>query len=54
MVFINIEKLYDRVCRYLLWWILENKYVSTHYIDVIKYIFGNVVISIRIIKVCLY
>lgn len=35
MVFIDLEKAYGRVPRGIIWWIFENKGVSSRYIDVI-------------------
>ena len=47
MVSIDVEKVYDRVFRDLLWWVLEKKGASTNYIDVM---YNNVVFGVRTIK----
>jgi Reverse transcriptase (RNA-dependent DNA polymerase) len=36
MIFIDLEKAYDRVPRKVLWWVLEKKKVPTKYVKVIK------------------
>ena len=50
MVFIDLEKAYDRVPRDVLWWVLEKKMVSSKYIDIIKDMYDNSVTSIRTIE----
>ena len=36
MVFIDLEKAYDKVPRYLIWWALKKKGVTKRYIEMIQ------------------
>jgi hypothetical protein len=47
MVFIDLEKAYDKVPRNIMWWALQKHNVSTKYIIIIKDMYDNVVISVR-------
>ena len=47
MVFIDLEKAYDRVPRDIIWWVLEKKGVTKDYIDVIRDMYEGVVTTIR-------
>jgi len=47
MVFIDLEKAYDRVPRRIIWSMLEKKGVTKRYIEVIKDMYEGVVTSIR-------
>ncbi|CAL5326839.1 unnamed protein product [Camellia sinensis] len=47
MVFIDLEKAYDRVPRDIIWWALEKKGVTKGYIDVIRDMYEGVVTNIR-------
>ena len=47
MVFIDLEKAYDRVPREILWRVLKKKRVSVAYIDVTKDMYDRVVTSIK-------
>ena len=47
MVFIDLEKAYDRVLRDLIWWDLNKKNVSRGYIEIIKDIYEGAVTSVR-------
>jgi hypothetical protein len=48
MVFIDLEKAYDKVPRNIMWWVLQKHKVSTKCITLIKDMYDNVVTSIRI------
>jgi hypothetical protein len=48
MIFINMEKTYDKVTRNIMWWTLQKHKVSSKYITLIKDMYDNVVTSIRI------
>jgi hypothetical protein len=45
MVFIDLEKAYNKVPRSVMWWALEKHKVSTKYIHLIKDMYTNVVTS---------
>jgi hypothetical protein len=47
MVFIDLEKAYDKIPRNVLWWALVKHKISTKYITLIKYMYDNVVTSVR-------
>jgi hypothetical protein len=47
MVFIDLEKAYDKVSRNIMRWALQKYKVSTKYITLIKDMYDNVVISVR-------
>ena len=47
MIFIDLEKTYDRVPREVLWWVLEKRGVHVRYINVIKDMYDGVVTSVR-------
>jgi hypothetical protein len=47
MVFINLEKAYDKVPRNIMWWALQKHKLSTKYITLIKDMYNNVVTSVR-------
>jgi hypothetical protein len=48
MVFIDLEKAYDKVSKNVMWWALQKQRVSSKYITLIKDMYDNVVTSIRI------
>jgi hypothetical protein len=47
MIFIDLEKTYDKVTRNVMWWVLQKYKVSSKYITLIKDMYDNIVISIR-------
>jgi hypothetical protein len=47
MVFIDLEKDYDKVPTNIMWWALQKHRVSTKYITLIKDMYDNVVASVR-------
>ena len=47
MVFIDLEKTYDKIPRMVMWWALEKDKVPTKYISLIKDMYNNVVTSVR-------
>jgi hypothetical protein len=47
MVFIDLEKAYDKVPRNVMWWALQKHKVSSKYITLIKDMYDNVVTSVR-------
>ena len=47
MVFINLEKGYDRVPRDLIWWVLNKRNVPQGYIEIIKDMYERAVTSVR-------
>jgi hypothetical protein len=47
MVFIDLEKTYDKMSRNIMWWALQKRKVSAKYIILIKDMYDNVVTSVR-------
>ena len=47
MVFIDLEKAYDKIPRNVMWWALEKHKVPARYITLIKDMYDNVVTSVR-------
>ena len=47
MVFIGLEKAYDKMPRNFIWWALKRHKVSTKYINLIKDMYKDVVTSVR-------
>ena len=47
MVFIDLEKTYDKVPRNVMWWALEKKKVPTKYVTLIKDMYDDVVTSVK-------
>jgi Reverse transcriptase (RNA-dependent DNA polymerase) len=48
MIFINLEKTYDKTPRNIMWWALERKLVPTKYITLIKDMYTNIVTCVRV------
>ena len=47
MIFEDLEKAYDRVSRYILWWALRKKNVGEEYIKVIQDMYDGCTTSVR-------
>jgi hypothetical protein len=47
MVFIDLEKAYEKVPKNVMWWALQKHKVSTKYITLIKDVYDDVVTSVR-------
>jgi hypothetical protein len=47
MIFIDLDKAYDKVPRNVMWWDLQKHKVSSKYITLIKDMYDNVVTSVR-------
>ena len=47
MVFIDLEKTYDRVPRKVIWQVLEKKGVTKRYIELVKDIYDGAITSIK-------
>jgi hypothetical protein len=47
MIFIDLEKAYDKVPRNVMWWALQKHKVSSKYITLIKDMYDSVVTSVR-------
>jgi hypothetical protein len=47
MIFIDLEKGYDKVPRNVMWWALQKHKVSSKYITLIKDMYDNIVTSVR-------
>jgi hypothetical protein len=48
MIFIDLEKAYNKVPRNIIWWVLQKHKVSTKYNTLIKDMYNNVVTSVQI------
>ena len=47
LVFIDLEKAYDKIPRNVIWWALEKHKVPTKYVALIKDIYNKVVTNVR-------
>jgi Reverse transcriptase (RNA-dependent DNA polymerase) len=47
MIFIDLEKAYDKFPRNIMWWALKRKLVPTKYVTLIKDMYTNAVICVR-------
>jgi hypothetical protein len=46
MVFIDLEKAYEKVTKKVMWWVLQKHKVAINYITHIKYMYDNVMTSV--------
>ena len=47
MIFIDLEKAYDKIPRNVIWWALDKHKVPTKYVGLIKDMYNNVVTRVR-------
>jgi Reverse transcriptase (RNA-dependent DNA polymerase) len=47
MIFIDLEKAYDKIPRNIMWWALKRKLVPTKYVTLIKDMYTNIVTCVR-------
>jgi Reverse transcriptase (RNA-dependent DNA polymerase) len=47
MIFIDLEKTYDKIPKNIMWWALKRKLVPTKYVTLIKNMYTNVVTCVR-------
>jgi Reverse transcriptase (RNA-dependent DNA polymerase) len=47
MIFIDLEKVYDKIPRNIMCWALEKKRIPTKYVTLIKDMYINIVICVR-------
>ena len=47
MVFIDLEKAYDKIPRNVMWWALDKHKVPTKYVGLIKDMYNNVMTRVR-------
>jgi hypothetical protein len=47
MIFIDLEKAYDKIPRNIMWWAVKRKLVPTTYVTLIKDIYTNVVTCVK-------
>ena len=47
MVFIDLEKAYDKIPRNVMWWVFDKHKVPTKYVGLIKDMYNNVVTRVR-------
>jgi Reverse transcriptase (RNA-dependent DNA polymerase) len=47
MIFIDLEKAYDKISRNIMWWALKRKLVPIKYVTLIKDMYTNVVTCVR-------
>jgi Reverse transcriptase (RNA-dependent DNA polymerase) len=47
VIFVDLEKAYDKIPRNIMWWALKRKLVPTKYVTLIKDMYTNVVTCVR-------
>jgi hypothetical protein len=47
MVFIDLDKAYDKIPMNVTWWSLDKHEVPTKYVRLIKYMYNNLATSVR-------
>ena len=47
MVFIDLEKAYNKIPRDLVWWVFNKRNISRGYIEIIKSIYEGTITSVR-------
>jgi hypothetical protein len=47
MIFIDLEKAYDKILKNITWWALNRKLIPTKYVTLIKDMYTNVVTCVR-------
>jgi Reverse transcriptase (RNA-dependent DNA polymerase) len=47
MIFIDLEKAYDKILRNIMWWVFKKKRVPTKYVTFFKDIYTNIMICVR-------
>jgi hypothetical protein len=47
MIFIDLENVYDKVTRNIMWWTIHKHKISTNYITLIKDMYDNIVTSVQ-------
>jgi Reverse transcriptase (RNA-dependent DNA polymerase) len=47
MIFIDLEKAYDKISRNIMWWALKRKLVQTKYVTLVKNMYTNIVTYVR-------
>jgi hypothetical protein len=47
MIFIDLEKVYDKILKNITWWALNRKLIPTKYVTLIKDMYTNVVTCVR-------
>jgi Reverse transcriptase (RNA-dependent DNA polymerase) len=48
MIFIDLEKAYNKIPRNIMWWALKRKLVPTKYVTLIKDMYTNIVTCVRV------
>jgi Reverse transcriptase (RNA-dependent DNA polymerase) len=47
MIFTDLEKIYDKILRNIMWWTFEKKQIPTKYVTLIKDMYTNVMTYVR-------